>query len=280
MADESQVLDALVGVASGILYPAGTGQPSAPGMPCRVYRGWPNAAQLDSDLSAGISNISIFARNGVEQTTTRYPWEWEQLTAPVHTVTATASGTTLTFGGTVSTPQNIAVRVPGYAPVVYAVQAGDTLATMASGIRTLLAAQGVSCTASGATLTSPGGFSSVRVGGAGTAIREIRRQNKSIQITLWCSSPANRDAVAQVLDPGLAALNFIPLPDGSFGKVRYERTTTDDAPQKELLWRRDLFYWVEYATTQVQTAYEVVDIVSNATGGQFPQAAPPVQTNI
>lgn len=280
MADESQVLDTLVGVISGIIYPGGTGQPSAPGMPCRIYRGWPNAAALDTDLANGVSNISVFARNGVEQVKTRYSWDWEPLTPPVHTVTATISGTTLTFGGTISTPQNIAVQVPGGQTAVYAVQGTDTLSGVATAVQSLLTAQGISCTSSGPVLTYPRGFIFARVGGAGTAIREIRRQNKSIQITLWCSSPANRDAVAQALDPALAALNFIALPDGSSGLVRYERTTSDDAPQKEVLWRRDLFYWVEYPTTQVQTAYDVVDIVSNSTGSQVPDTAPLRQNNI
>jgi hypothetical protein len=279
MADESQVLDTLVGVIAGALYPNGTGQPSAAGMPCRVYRGWPNAAQLDADLAAGTSHVSIFARNGVEQVKTRYLWDWQQIAPPVHTITTAVSGTTLTFGGTISTPQNVAVQAPGGATVVYAVQATDTLSGLASAIQALLSAKGVACSAAGPVLTAPGGFTFARVAGIGAVIREIRRQNKSIQVTLWCSSPGNRDAVAQVIDPALAAINFIALPDGSSGLVRYERTTSDDAPQKELLWRRDLFYWVEYPTTQVQSAYEVVDVIANSTGSQVPHAAPIVTTN-
>jgi hypothetical protein len=279
MADESQVLDTLVGVISGALYPNGTGQPSAAGMPCRVYRGWPNAAQLDKDLAQGISNVSVFARNGVEQVVTRYPREWETLTQPVHTITATVSGTTCTFGGAISTPQNVAVRAPGFDPVVYAVQASDTLSGLASAIQALLSAKGVACSAAGPVLTAPGGFSFARIGGAGTAIRELRRQNKSVQVTLWCSSPANRDAVAKVVDTAMAILNFISLPDGSSGLVRYERTTSDDATQKEVLWRRDLFYWVEYPTTEVIAATEIIDVVDKFTGSQVPGAAPPVTTH-
>lgn len=279
MADESDVLDTLVGAISGALYPNGTSQPSAAGMPCRVYAGWPNAAQLDSDLAQGISNITVFARNGVEQVVTRYPREWETLVPPAHTITATVSGTTCTFGGTVSTPQNVAVRAPGFDPVVYAVQATDTLSGLASAIQALLSAKGVVCSAAGPVLTAPGGFSFARIGGVGKAIRELRRQNKSIQVTLWCSSPGNRSAVAKVVDTAMAILNFVSLPDGSSGLVRYERTTTDDAPQKEVLWRRDLFYWVEYPTTQTIAATEIIDVVTNTAGSQVPHAAPPVTTN-
>lgn len=273
MADESQVLDALVGVISGALYPNGTNQPSAAGMPCRIYRGWPSAANLDADLAAGTSNISVFARNGVEQVVTRYEREWEVLTPPVHTITLTISGSTLTVGGTVSTPQNLSVRAYGQPMVGYAVQANDTLSTIASALQGLLAAQGVSCSVAGPVVTAPGGFVFARVAGTGTLIRELRRQNKSIQVTLWCSSPANRDAVAKVIDPAMALINFIALPDGSSGLLRYERTTTDDAPEKELLWRRDLFYWVEYPTTQTMTAPEIVGLTSNVAGAQVPNAA-------
>ena len=67
---------------------------------------------------------------------------------------------------------------------------------------------------------------------------------------LWCNTPAIRDAVAAVVDPALSSLTFISLPDGTGGRIRYERAHPDDRAQKVLLYRRDLVYSVE-STAQI-----------------------------
>ena len=60
MADQSDVENALVNLVSAALYPNGTDEVSVPGPDCRVYRGWPNSAALDTDLAAGKINIRSF----------------------------------------------------------------------------------------------------------------------------------------------------------------------------------------------------------------------------
>ena len=61
MADESDVETALVALSSAALYPNGANSPSVPGPDCRIYRGWPNSAALDADLTAGRINVTVFA---------------------------------------------------------------------------------------------------------------------------------------------------------------------------------------------------------------------------
>lgn len=280
MADESDVEHALVGLITTALYPAGVDQPCRAGLFCKVFRGWPLSPDLETDLRASTAQVSVFSRNGVERVTTRYPREWQLLSIPVRTLTATVSGATVTIGGTVSVPQNVTVLVGRAVAVTHPVQAGDTLATIAGGLAARLTAQGLSAASVGAILTVPsGGLLQARVGAAGTSIRELRRQEKSFQITLWCPSPQSRDAVAKIVDPALAALNFIALADGSHGLIRYERTITSDAAERMGEYRRDLFYWIEYPTTETATHFEVTDFVLANQGGQSPAATPIVTTS-
>jgi hypothetical protein len=79
------------------------------------------------------------------------------------------------------------------------------------------------------------------------------------------------------VDVALAAITFLSLPDGTGGRLLYERSRVSDRVEREGLYRRDLFYSVEYGTTETQAAAEVVSEIFNITGGLDP-SAPPVKT--
>src|ERR1700744_3522544 len=107
MADTSDVENALKALVIAAVYPNGTSQPSIVAKDLFIERGWPVSAKLDTDLAAGKAHISIFPPEGMEPNTTRWPREEQLLTAPVHTLTATVNGNTITIGGTVAVPQNV-----------------------------------------------------------------------------------------------------------------------------------------------------------------------------
>jgi hypothetical protein len=104
------------------------------------------------------------------------------------------------------------------------------------------------------------------VGAVGDVVQEVKRQKKGFKISAWCHDPLARDRVAAVIDPALAALTFISLPDGTSGRIRYERTHVIDAHQKAGIYRRDFQYSVEYATTASRKAAAVVADIVNVTG--------------
>lgn len=284
MADESEVEDALCDFIVSVLYPGGTdglgaSAPSTAGAPAKVQRGMPLSLDLEAMIAAGVIDIAVAARNGVERNTTRYDRDWFELQPPVRTITATVVGSTVTLGGTVSVPQNVAVRVGRAGLFIYQVQAGDTLSMIASGLAAGLAGIGIAATATGPSLTvSATDPVDARVGGYGIAAQELKRQDKSFQITLFAPSPELRDALSRLLDPALAELNFLPLPDGTQGLVRYERTIVIDSSEKMSEYRRDLFYWVEFPTITTRPAPEVISFGINATGGHVPSAAPTLST--
>lgn len=245
MADQSDVESALVGLAAAALYPNGTGVASVAGADCRIYRGWPNAAALDTDLRAGIVNVTVFPGQG-GRVTTRYQQEWAAIPAAA-TLSAVVSGHTASFGGSADLGQLAGLLVDSRT-YAYRTQAGDTPASVAANLAAQIRADYV-VQLSAATVTVPAaGRLLARVVADAPAQKEVRRQVQTFRITCWCPTPATRDASAVAIDQALAETAFIDLPDASQGRLIYAGTTVFDQSQDALLYRRDLTYSVEYAT--------------------------------
>lgn len=278
MADLSDVATALRDLISATLYPNGTGQPSAAGVGVKVYQGWPLPDQLDVDLRAGtpICHVNIFPRPE-ERNTTRYQADWKQASVNTPTLTLTVAGQTITVGGSVppaNNPHNAVVIANGK-PYVYPVQVSDTLATIAAALAALIAADIGGTSAAGAVITLPGSarINAARIGVNGTSVREVRRQERMFQIGIWADSPGNRDAIVRAIDPVLAATTFLTLADGSAGRLVYRSSPVTDQLEKDRLYRRDLFYTVEFGTLQVETETQITEAqlnVSAAPSGVLP----------
>lgn len=253
MAELHEVEDLLVATIAQAVYPDGIAAASATGTPARIYRGWPQPAPLDADLKDGMVNISVFPLDQ-ERNVTRHPTDWQELPQPPVHLTLDVSGNTVTVGGRVTCPLNAAILVNGKA-YVHPLQATDT----PTGVATALAVIIGGATSHGPVVTIPGGGRiEARVGAVGNLVREVRRQVRSFRISLWCPSPSVRDALAEVVDAALAPLTFLNLPDGTAGRIRYERSQVIDDLQKARCYRRDFVYSVEYSTTNVTTAAAVI----------------------
>ncbi len=280
MADLIDVENALVALISQTLYPNGTGQASVAGIPVKVYAGWPTANQLDADLRAGTANVSVFP-TASERNTTRYPKAWQTLSVNTPTLTLALSGQTVTVGGAMPAPffpHNLAVLAGGK-NYMYAVQATDTLTSIATALAALLAVDYPGTSSAGAVVTLPvaAHLQAAKAGTTGTSIRELRRQERVFQVTAWCDTPAHRDAVVQPVDIALAATGFLTLADGTAARLIYKSSPVTDATQKAKLYRRDLLYTVEYATTQIATDTQVVAAKYNLSN-QPAGATAPVST--
>jgi len=263
MADLSDVLNQLAARVATIVYPGGSGQPSISGIPTKIYPGWPVGNVLEADLKAGKAHISVYPR-GPDRKTTRYLGRsWVPITAPVHTVTMTVAGAVVTLSGAVSA-QNLLVSLNGTG-YVYAMQANDTLTTAATGLASLIPG----ASSSGPVVTLTGAHSVfARVGGIGTSIKETKRQEQQFQITVWAPTPATRDATAKQIDSILSDATNMALPDGSAGIIRYAQTLQTDQLEKAGLYRRDLIYSVDYATTQEQQFAEAIAPALNIVNAQ------------
>lgn len=264
MADQSDVETALVALAANALYPNGSGSTSVPGPDCRIYRGWPNSAALDTDLAGGVINVTVFPQGEPGRNTTRYTQHWVG-PAVQSTLTVSVSGSSVTIGGTVNPVQLVGILVNNKS-YVYTTQAGDTRELVAANLASSARADWV-VNLSGATLTIPGASRVVaRVVTNASVMQEVRRQEQRFRITCWCPTPASRDVSAAAIDELLVGFRFIELADGSLGRLQYYGTLVFDQSQDALLYRRDLLYDVEYPTTIVvlQPAMLFGDLILNA----------------
>ncbi len=255
MADIIDVQNALVALVAGAVYPNGTGAASVSGSPIVAYAGWPIPSQLDTDLTVGKTHISVYPTQ-IENNKTRYPKDWQQQSLNAATITAAIAGQTVVIDGAMPVPftaHNIVVLV-NRKPYVYGVLNTDTLATIATALAALIAVDLAGTVAAGGVITLPASanITAARVGITGTLIREIRRQERVFQITVWAGTPAQRDVIGAVLDVALAATEFLTMPDGYGARLIYRNSHVNDGLQKAKLYRRDFQYSVEYATTQTE----------------------------
>ncbi|MBB5508153.1 hypothetical protein [Paraburkholderia atlantica] len=274
-------MDTLASMSAQAVYPNGTGQASAAGVPVICYAGWPTASRLDSDLKVGKIHVTVFARPE-EKNTTRYMTQTQTVTATTPTLTITVSGQTVTIGGAMPSPfaaHNLDVFVNGK-PYLYAVQQSDTLTSIATALATLIAADVAGTTSAGPVITIPAGakIGAARVGTSGVGLREVSRQERRFQITVWADTPDHRKAVVRPIKALLADSHFITLPDGTAGRLIYAGGGgPNDNPQDAKLYRHDLFYSCEYGTTVLDPQYQVIAIETNLSADGSTQ--PAVRTN-
>ncbi len=266
MADLSDVSNAFVALITSIVYPNGINNPSIANTGIRIYPGWPSPQQLDIDLAAGNCHISVYPRND-EQNTTRFSRDWQLQTLNTATLTLTANGQTVTIGGAMPspfTPHNLVIFANNK-PYVYAVQSGNTLNSIAASLAALIAVDVIGTTAIGAVITLPSSarLGAVRVGVTTTAISEVRRQKRGFQLTVWASTPIQRQIIASALDSALAVNYFLSLPDGTAARMIYSSSIETDMLQNEQIYRRDLIYSVEFATTQTEIQTQITQIQEN-----------------
>jgi uncharacterized Zn ribbon protein len=278
VADESGVARTLVSLISQTLYPNGTGAPSIVrnATPVIVRRGWPDETNLRNDLNAGKAYVTVFTRSGAEINVTAYSPEWKELSRSNKTITATVEGNAITLGGSVTLPHNLHVKGAGGYSVGYTVVQGDTLTSIATALASLIDEEYPGTTSVGPTITVAGfpGILSVGIGVAGMVYKEVKRQQKSFQVICWTATPQVRDSLGSILDPVLADQDHITFAEGDSGWVWYESTMTFDSSEEEGLWRRDLFYRIEYATLITAPATEVVGVTARFVGGQGQNQTP------
>jgi len=252
MADVADVEQAIASMLAGALYPNGTSQPSIVGATVTLQRGWPNEAQVQKAVGVQSVLISVHGNKGMARDSTRYFRDWiGQAGTP--TITATVSGFTVIFGGTVSAGHAIAVQSAGVW-FKYLVVGNDTATTIAAAF----AAQIPGASSSGPILTLPAGGRTpqARVVLGGNVSANVSRQTMVFQICCWAPTPALRDAVFSQLPPIVAYLGSrLPLPDGTFATWMGQRETgPDDLPGRAEEWRRDVMASYEFGVNYTQAA--------------------------
>lgn len=304
MADISDVENALVTLCGATLYPNGSSSPSIVNANIRVYRGWPNSGQLDTDLLAGTSHVTVAEQAGYSRLTGGYLCDSPTNVIGAVTLTASVAGSTVTLGGVPGSGQAVAVVVDGFG-YSYTLTGADTLSTAAAALAAVVNAGAVSeafptaggygsgvgfagmpggycigaveyaninnlapyqpngsvtsATASGPTIS----FATIRsiiarTGAVGTSQTRSRWQCQGVRITTWAPTPALRDAICAQLDAILSNTRWLALPDNQNARLEWRNSYSDDVPQREALWKRDLIYTAQFATTITVPAYPLL----------------------
>jgi hypothetical protein len=206
---------------------------------------------LDTDLSTGTINVTVFPTGGSTRATTRYSEQW--IGSPNQpSLTTVIDGMTVMFGGSAEPGQIAGILVDGTA-YAYRLRAGDTIQSVAANLAAAMRTDFIVLLSQG-NVTIPGARQLVaRVVADAPVKQEIRRQEQGFRVTCWCHDPTMRDATASTVDLALSAQRFIALSDGTSGRLTYAGTTEYDQSQNARLYRRDLSYNVEYATVLSNT---------------------------
>lgn len=271
MADITTVLTALAQGLAGALYPNGTSQPSAVTAPCIVFPGWPDTASLDADLAAGKVQISVFPRPGMARIEGRRLDGWVPDPRAAAAMAAAVTDTTVTLSGAGAPGQIAAVIEGGYAWTAPATGTpAETAAALALAIQV-----NRSCTASGATLILPAALNlRARVVAQASESLTIRRQTRSIQVTIWAPTPALRSAVGEALEPWIGETSWLALPDGESARMLYAGESESDEGRQSRLHRRDLMLTLDYPTVTRRTG-PVTAVGEVFVGPMDPPDAPP-----
>lgn len=259
MSDLSAVLQQITQNLVTPIYPNGTGQPSVAGVQVTIEQGWPIRTQLDKDLEAGNAHVSVFPLNQ-ERVVTKFQRLDIPLIQTAATLVLTVSGYTVTITGTISTPQTVMIvsNGTGYA---YAVQAGDTLNTIATNTAALIPG----ATATGNVITINGAWQLIaRISTPYTAGEELARMDRVFMISVWSPNPTIRGTLENAIDIYMKENYRVVMPDDFYAQVFYHSTDWTDMLEKSLIYRSDLKYTIEYATTVINTYSTVADSYTNS----------------
>jgi hypothetical protein len=245
MATIRQIQNKLCELIDEVVYPNGHAQPSITGTLVKISPGWPISEQLDIDLLAGNSQITVFPVGASDKNTSRFPVQYQDVSINLATIFINIAGNTITLTGTTDTPQVVLIILNGET-YYYAVQAGDTIDDVATGLASVLPSATSLLnviTISGEVLTLTG-----RISTQGTSVKEIKRQTKLFYVSVWTPNPATRDELADAVDVLLGDIRRIRFLDDTECNIKYVKANEQDQFEKMILYRRDLIYSIEYGT--------------------------------
>ncbi len=263
MADLSDVESAIVTLVAGALFPsggyaAGSYAASAAGCATKLYRGWPESKNLNDDMLSGHAHVSVYSDSGMTRDVSRWPAVPVQVATVTPTLTATLAGVSLTIGGTVTAGNVVGLEAgPPMHAYAYIAQAGDTLSTVAAA----LAAKVSGASATGAVITLPAKANMRADYMVPQPVMTLTRQQiQGFRISVWAPTPLLRDAIVSLIDSSISAMTnangystkFFQVTQYERARIQYRSTYSTDMPARDRIWRRDLCYSVEYATTLLE----------------------------
>ena len=194
--------------------------------------------------------MTIFKGTGMGRLAAGTMDEDKSIPAPPPTIFATVSGNAVILSGVPSPRTLVGLLIDGQG-YVWPVQPSDTLLSIAAGLGEQIAGEGnlttntaghldlLGCRSPPATprssLRLPDGTVMLTFGTTApivarvmtsAAIRRVRQQTESFELTCWAPSWQARDAICKFVDQELADLRWLPLADQAAWMLWTEQETT------------------------------------------------------
>ncbi|WP_324021806.1 hypothetical protein GC090_20070 (plasmid) [Pantoea sp. JZ29] len=244
------------------IYPGGNRLPGIINAAVKIYPGWPVPGSLETDINAGGVHISVWPLPAERKINGALGRPWRILPKCEPPLQITVNDNVISVSGVSSALTHVRLKLDGKdssfqfrpqtkAEEVVKILSGAFPHTFTVG-RSLygLNAENIS-----AAVTT-----------AGIAVRELHRQVKDFQVTVWAPSPALRERIGSAIDGTLSEECHIDLNDGVPAQLLYLRQFDSDKAENWHVYRRDLFFSVNFATTQSMTAPEIINAVVSLNG--------------
>ncbi|MEN4587112.1 hypothetical protein ABEI17_21500 [Pantoea agglomerans] len=264
MASTDDVARYLARRVAGVVYPGGCQLPGIVNASVKIYPGWPVPGTLQQDIDNGGVHISVWPLPTERKISTALGRPFRLMAKGKPTLQFTVNGTTIGVSGVASSLTNVLITL-NRKTFSFHFRAGTTAGRA---IHALSAALPKSFTVLSSVCIPLAEHLSISVTTAGTAVKELHRQIKDFQITVWAPAPGLRDRIGSAIDTALSEQCHIDLNDGAPAQLLYTRQSDSDRSENWHVYRRDLIFSVNYATTQAITAPEVTQFEVTLNGHQ------------
>lgn len=265
MASVDDVLRFLAQRVAETIYPGGTALPGIVNAPVKVFPGWPTPALLQQDISAGGVHVSVWPLSTERKVNTSLGRPYHVVSKGKPTLQITVNGNALVFSGEASALTNVRLSIDGKG-FNFHFRAGTTALKAARSIAQRLPR---AITVLSRVIVPLASVIQVQVTTVGIAVRELRRQAREFQITVWAPTPHLRNRAGAAIDSALSDQCHIDLGDGAPAQMFCVRQFDSDTAENWHVYRRDLIFSVNYATTQVISAPEVISTAVNLNGNHL-----------
>lgn len=262
MASTDDVARYLASRVAGVVYPGGGRLPGIVNTAMKVYPGWPVPGILQQDIDNGGMHISVWPLPTERKISPALGRPFRVMAKGKPTLQFTVNGTTIGVAGVASELTNVQITLNGKT-YTFHFRAGTTAE---KALDVLSVSLPRSFTIGSSLFIMLVRHLSISVSTAGIAVRELRRQIKDFQITVWAPTPGLRDRIGSAIDAALSEQSHIDLNDGAPAQLLYARQFDSDRSENWHVYRRDLIFSVNYATTQTISAPEVTQFVVTLNG--------------
>jgi len=246
MASLLQVEEKLKEMVVSVVYPDGIGSPSIVDKDISIMNGYPVKGSLDKYMKADKIAISVSSIQKSDKNTTRYTKRWHRITVPESSINMVlGDDLVITITG-VAANDLVATIKTSIEVASHQIVSGESVDDIASALGIQLTGAIVITN----TIFVPNEYKILLgISVIGVAAREIKRQQKRFCVTIWSPTVNDRDTLGEAIDVYLSDIERFVLPDDFFARIIYNGAIDMDTFQDHRIYKRELEYLIEYATT-------------------------------